>query len=484
MKRGDTARNVAFNKEAVVLACEWDGCDFVCKDCSLFYSHVSGHLEHDIMHTDTSQCPWRDCSAALKSTSELQTHVLYHAFHTKIKCYGHNLLEREKFQQQCLLDKQTRNLIPETPEIFECHWDGCDMTFTNPESFYDHVSFDAETTCLEKPRGSVACLWSGCEAEIVNFWKLKDHLRTHTQEKKIACPTCGGMFSNRTKLIDHFSRQNERPELCLSCSYCGRTFSSERLLRDHMRHHVNQYKCPLCDMTCPTPSALKYHMQWRHTNARPYACDQCDYSAKQPGDLRKHLEGHAIAINGKPCPFSECQFVARSSYLLRKHVRAEHLDCPKSVYMCHLCRKQYTKGNSLSRHLVSQHRFKWPSGHKRFNYSCQNKEGNVFVVQTVRYESIELTEAEPGPSHSAASDVPGQEAAAFMTAEASQTAQPIAVPVVLVGADVREVAGTTTMLQPKLVRIVEKKRDGSTQVQLAQVVAEEPPNGQLEPLCD
>ena len=37
-------------------------------------------------------------------------------------------------------------------------------------------------------------------------------MRVHTHEKLMACPDCGGMFANRTKLMDHLSRQN--PEGC------------------------------------------------------------------------------------------------------------------------------------------------------------------------------------------------------------------------------------------------------------------------------
>ncbi|XP_002405898.3 histone H4 transcription factor [Ixodes scapularis] len=395
MIRAEVAQNLQFKGENVVLRCEWLECDFVSGISPEFYTHVNKHLKEDATLLDTSECPWRDCSTVPKSRGELRTHVLFHAFHTKIKCYGQNLVERQKTPQRCQLDKQTRNLIPDTPEQFECQWEGCDdADFENPEAFYEHVSNHAEDEA--GPRSdSARCRWFSCDAESTTVYKLKDHLRTHTQEKKLACPDCGGMFASRTKLVDHLARQVERPEL--SCSYCNRGFSSERLLRDHIRHHVNQYKCAACDMTCPTPSALKYHMQWRHSTARPYECDHCDFSAKTPGDLRKHLEAHGG--ESKPCPLPGCEFVARSSYLLRKHVRTNHLCYPKNVYMCHLCQKQYASGNSLSRHLVSQHRFKWPSGHTRFSYT-RNKD-NVFTLQTVRYESIELTEAEPAASEPA-----------------------------------------------------------------------------------
>ena len=40
---------------------------------------------------------------------------------------------------------------------------------------------------------------------------------------------------------------------------------------------VNHYKCPLCDMTCPSPSSLRNHIKFRHSNERPYSCEYCEY---------------------------------------------------------------------------------------------------------------------------------------------------------------------------------------------------------------
>ena len=41
---------------------------------------------------------------------------------------------------------------------------------------------------------------------------------------------------------------------------------------------VNNYKCPLCEMTCPNPSAVKHHMKYKHSNHRPFKCMYCDYT--------------------------------------------------------------------------------------------------------------------------------------------------------------------------------------------------------------
>ena len=40
---------------------------------------------------------------------------------------------------------------------------------------------------------------------------------------------------------------------------------------------VNYLKCPHCDMTCPNPGSLKYHIHYRHSDERPYPCAMCDH---------------------------------------------------------------------------------------------------------------------------------------------------------------------------------------------------------------
>jgi len=47
----------------------------------------------------------------------------------------------------------------------------------------------------------------GCSGIFKGKHKLWDHLRTHMQERVVACPTCGGMFCNNTKFFDHANRQ-------------------------------------------------------------------------------------------------------------------------------------------------------------------------------------------------------------------------------------------------------------------------------------
>ena len=40
-------------------------------------------------------------------------------------------------------------------------------------------------------------------------YKIQEHLRSHTQEKAVACPTCGNLFSCFTKFKDHLIKQDD-----------------------------------------------------------------------------------------------------------------------------------------------------------------------------------------------------------------------------------------------------------------------------------
>ena len=181
------------------------------------------------------ECKWNDCDCTeINGKSTFERHVLFHAFHTKLKNIGKNVLDsynnlkaRKSLNDdaqtseqsstisntlvKCNLDEQTRNSIPELPFEFACSWNTCEYITNNPEAFYRHIreSHIDKMSAAEIKTSNMTCMWSECEQRIANKDRLVEHMRHHSQEKLAACPNCGALFASFTKFIDHCSRSSE-----------------------------------------------------------------------------------------------------------------------------------------------------------------------------------------------------------------------------------------------------------------------------------
>ncbi|XP_070202983.1 uncharacterized protein [Littorina saxatilis] len=391
------------------LPCEWGECQTVSCNMDAFIAHVSTHIMEYFAQVPGPiassgmcfTCGWRDCGAQiLGSVIDFNRHVYFHVFHVRLKCLGAHMA-RILGLGTCMLGSQSCNWIPELPEHLQCTWTGCKIIFDNPYVFYSHVLHHCEVF-PEGNNTSCKCLWEGCTTLVRSKHKMKDHLRSHTQEKQVACPTCGGLFVSHTKLTDHILRQANSDTQRYECSHCSRRFATERMLREHMRRHVNHYKCPLCDMTCPCPSALRNHMRYRHSDEKPFKCGHCEFSAKSSYDLRKHLDSHNVE-DQFTCHIPHCPFSARSYSSLDLHFKKHHqnMDVDSTRYRCHVCSRVFHRGYSLTFHLKKKHHFQWPPGHSRFKYKMHSD--GFLRLQTVRYESVDVTE--PSASNGKGSEV-------------------------------------------------------------------------------
>ncbi|XP_036381694.1 histone H4 transcription factor isoform X3 [Megalops cyprinoides] len=368
----------------VELACEWGTCQNSFSRMQDICEHVEKHLQALQLEDEGPE--------TLEGPGELWRHVYFHCYHTKLKQWGHHVLQSQPDLGTCALGLQNRNIVPDITDNFVCQWEHCEASLDNPEWFYRHVEMHG--MCMEmksngKEESVVHCGWKDCEATFKARFKLREHLRSHTQEKVVACPTCGGMFANNTKFFDHIRRQTTIEGQRFQCSHCSKRFATERLLRDHMRNHVNHYKCPLCDMTCPSPSSLRNHIKFRHSNEKPYSCEYCEYSCKNLIDLRKHLDTHSSEPAYR-CDVSDCDYSTRSLHSIKTHYKKVHEGDFIPRYKCHVCDQCFTRGNNLTSHLRKKHHFKWPSGHPRFRY--KEHEDGFMRLQLIRYESVELTE--------------------------------------------------------------------------------------------
>lgn len=74
-------------------------------------------------------CFWRDCGfCSVEGPEELQRHLFFHCYHTKLKQLGQQVLAAHPEISSCSLGYHNRNIIPEIPENFVCLWRECDVS--------------------------------------------------------------------------------------------------------------------------------------------------------------------------------------------------------------------------------------------------------------------------------------------------------------------------------------------------------------------
>ncbi|EDV26193.1 uncharacterized protein TRIADDRAFT_23582 [Trichoplax adhaerens] len=374
-----------------LLICEWCDCTYTVKeDKSSFLRHVYQHIE-DLVEISNGhfnenprefQCLWRDCTLdVFMNGRELAKHVMFHAYHAYLKALG-AAMRSTKQLPPCTLSDESRNLIDADEELV-CCWEDCRMQFHSPDQFYRHMDAHGDNDSADGD--SFVCRWLGCSAKFKSRYRIKEHCRVHTGQKVIACNTCGGLFASNTKFIDHLNRQSE--DANLRCLCCNKQFATKRLLRNHERGHVNNSKCTMCDMTFPSPSGLKRHILYRHTEQRPYQCALCHIKFKSEHDLNRHIKIHDDQV--LLCPKEGCDYTSKFLQSIKAHYAKEHeAEMASARYACHICGCRYTRGYSLTSHLKKKHHFEWPGSLSRLIYSqCDD---GMYRLQTVRYESVEL----------------------------------------------------------------------------------------------
>ncbi|XP_076269199.1 histone H4 transcription factor-like [Rhynchophorus ferrugineus] len=374
---------VRLKEEPLNMKCLWNSCNKLFSDSEKFYNHLIEHYETE---TDLF-CKWLDCPYAdtIESAQIFKKHITYHGYITKLVNIGENVLARNT-----LPDCQVNSCytIDVKKDNYVCLWEDCNHGCVTVQDFYGHVECHARgapTGRKKKETGVIMCHWQLCRLKFSTRYRLSDHLRVHTGERIIACPTCYSQFATKTTFCDHRKRQLKSYMRSFQCSQCLKLFSSERILSDHMRSHINQYKCTLCDMTSPKPSMLAKHYRYKHMNVRSYCCSFCDKTFVEKCNLNTHLLTH----KEKPFKCDECDFGCKSKVGLTNHKIKKH-GKDSFQYECQACKLQFLRGSYLTKHLMTFHKFQWPSGHSRFRY--RKDSDGVFRLQTVRYESLEVTE--------------------------------------------------------------------------------------------
>ena len=150
---------------------------------------------------------------------------------------------------------------------------------------------------------------------------LKDHLNTHTNERKFACPVCPMAYKSRSALARHKIVKHSEKKSHLICSECGDTFTLKHVLERHKNTHRldKPYQC----QTCNRKFTDKYSLHKHNRNPCQYKCSQCDRSF----GCERWVLHHKCVNPGKKdykCPDCGKCFVSKQN--MKLHASKMHAD--------------------------------------------------------------------------------------------------------------------------------------------------------------
>ncbi|CAF1600827.1 unnamed protein product [Rotaria magnacalcarata] len=352
------------------LQCEWGAeCSLRLKDLKEFYRHLDEHLSHYInqyQQVPNLTCQWRNCGHVEEiDISSFIRHVQFHGFHTKLKYLGMKTCEHNHPNiPPCQKSIENRNIIPDLPVEFRCSWGDCQFINSHAQLFYEHVNQHA---------GSDVCRWTGCTHRPDKPSRIREHIRRHTQEKTIACPRCGSLFSCGVKFIEHCQLSTEvSPNF--QCDKCAQQFQSKSLLQKHLNKHATKHACPYCTQIFSTPSGVKRHIIYRHTDIKYFQCPDCSLSFKCANSLTVHRRRlHLLPLLDKigDDDGDEDKQQPTDSNDKKK---------PQYKYACHLCNRCFSRGKKLTTHLLKIHQLGKAMGCTRLSYTMRRD--GFFRVQS------------------------------------------------------------------------------------------------------
>lgn len=133
-----------------------------------------------------------------------------------------------------------------------------------------------------KKRGKIkGVLCKICKEKFNTAKELRRHQSQNDdcapRKRETKCHTCNEDFVTIKALREHQKQSETCKETKNKCTICERTFEATYKLKEHLRTHTNEtpYECKVCGKKFKFAQNLRRHDNISHKGIKPFKCDIC-----------------------------------------------------------------------------------------------------------------------------------------------------------------------------------------------------------------
>uniref|UniRef100_A0A8D8HNK6 Zinc finger protein 26 n=1 Tax=Culex pipiens TaxID=7175 RepID=A0A8D8HNK6_CULPI len=163
---------------------------------------------------------------------------------------------------------------------------------------------------------------SQCDKAYKTPGGLKNHRKTHKDQRSFVCELCGRAFLRKGILKDHMNTVHSTVR-AFQCSLCPKSFTSRNIYRSHQLTHTKEkpFQCRHCDKRYLKSSDRKMHENQVHLGNRPFRCQYCPATFTRDRERRLHERVHTKA---KLYTCEECGEGYNKFAAFKDHRRKQH----------------------------------------------------------------------------------------------------------------------------------------------------------------
>ena len=327
----------------------------LCDYSGTFFGNLIRHMRG--VHEGIKKYPCDQCEKVFSQKHHLKNHVK--VIHDGIRDYKCDSCSKS-FPQAKHLQLHVYT-VHEGHKDFKC--DECGKLFSRIQ----HLNKHTDTVHEEKIHGENLIRYpcEACGKEFKRKYTLAEHVKSvHDDIRDWKCEICGKGFHKKVILQKHVKHVHEGQKYDqYTCETCGKVLSSVQSFSTHKKIHlgIKDYKCDRekCDFAARTSKLLKLHIKTVHDKIKDYNCDLCGKLFSTRSSLKNHIR---IVHEGcKDYKCERCEKAFGTIQELKFHVKVIH-EGFKGDHKCSLCEKTFLSALRLTKHVKITHEGLRPFG--------------------------------------------------------------------------------------------------------------------------